>query len=85
MPALVDEISKFVDESNDTFCDLDTIPSSLLQKCKFALLPTITNIINYSRAFGIFPDQFKSCSVHPLIKKSNCDKDVLSNHRPISH
>jgi hypothetical protein len=70
---------------NDTYCDLDLIRSSLLKKCKFALLPTITNIINYSLAFGIFPDQFKSRSVHPLLKKPNCDKDDLSNYMPISH
>ena len=37
MPASVDEISKLIDESNDTYCDLDPIPSSLLKKCKFAL------------------------------------------------
>jgi hypothetical protein len=85
MPALVDEISKLINEFNDTYSDLDPIPSSLHKKCKFALLPTITNIINYSLAFGIFPDQFKSCSVHPLLKKPTCDKDDLSYYRPISH
>jgi hypothetical protein len=85
IPASVDEISELIDESNDTYCDLDPIPSSLLKKCKFALLPTFTNIMNYSLAFGIFPDQFKSCSVHHLLKKLNCDKDDLSNYRPISH
>ena len=62
-----------------------TLTSSLLKKCKFALLPTITNLINLSLALGVFPDQFKSCSVHPLLKKPNCDKDDLSNYRPISH
>jgi Reverse transcriptase (RNA-dependent DNA polymerase) len=85
MPASVDEKSKLIDESNDTYCDIDPILSSVLKKCKFALLPTITNIINFSLAFGIFPDQFKSCSVHPLLTKLNCDKDDLSNYRPISH
>ena len=34
---------------------------------------------------GVFPDQFKNCSVHPLLKKSNLDKENLSNYRPISH
>ena len=82
MPASVDEISKLIDESNDICCDLDPIPSSLLKKCKFVLLPTITNIINLSL---VFPDQFKFCSVHPLLKKPNCDKDDLCNYRPISH
>jgi hypothetical protein len=61
------------------------MPSSLLNKeCKFAVLPTITNIINLSLALGVFPDQFKSCSVHPLLKKPNCDEDDLSNYRPFS-
>ena len=34
---------------------------------------------------GVFPDQFKNCSVHPLLKKSNLDKENLSNYWPISH
>jgi len=34
---------------------------------------------------GIFPDQFKNCSVHHHLKKSNLDKDDLGNYRPISH
>ena len=34
---------------------------------------------------GVFPDQFKNCSVHPFLKKSNLDKENLSNYRPISH
>ena len=52
---------------------------------KSVLLPTITNIINLSMSTGVFPDQFKNCSVHPLLKKSNLDKENLSNYRPISH
>ena len=84
-PASFDEISKLISESPDTHCELDPIPSTLLKKCMFALLPTITKIINLSLASGVFPDQFKSSSVHPLIKKPNLDKDELSNYRPISH
>ena len=34
---------------------------------------------------GVFPDQFKNCSVHPLLKKSNPDKKNLSNYRPINY
>jgi hypothetical protein len=65
------EISKLISESPDTHCS--------------ALLPTITTIINLSIASGVFPDQFKSSSVHPLLKKSNSDKNELSNYRSISH
>ena len=61
------------------------IPTTLLKNCKIALLPTITNIINFSLSTGIFPDEFKNCSVHPKLKKHNLDKENLSNYRPISH
>jgi len=40
--------------------------------------------VNQSISTGIFPDLFKNCSVHPHLKKSNLDKDYLSNY-PISH
>ena len=56
----------------------------LSPQCK-SVLPTITNIINLSMSTGVFPDQFKNCSEHPLLKKSNLDKEKLSNYRPISH
>lgn len=72
-------------QSPDTNCDLDPIPTSLLKQCSSVLLPTITKIINLSLSTGVFPDQFKSCSVHPHLKKSNLDKENLTNYRPISH
>ena len=83
-PASTDEIAKLISSSNNSTCELDPIPTSLLKKCP-VLIPTITNIVNLSLSTGIFPDQFKSCSVHPLIKKPNLDKQTLSNYRPISH
>jgi len=48
------------------------------------LLSTITNITNLSLSTGVFPEKFKSCSVHPHFKKRNLDQDVLSNY-PISY
>ena len=81
----VDDVSKLLSQSPDTNCDLDPIPTSLLKKCSSVLLPTITKIINLSLSTGVFPDQFKNCSVHPHLKKSNLDKENLSNYRPISH
>jgi len=47
---LVTEISKHINESSDTYCDLDPFLSSLPKNCSSALLPTITNIINLSLA-----------------------------------
>jgi len=33
----------------------------------------------------VFSDQFKRCSAHPRLKKSNLNNDDLSNYRPVSH
>ena len=84
-PVSNEEVLNLLSHSPDTNCDLDPIPPSLLKQCSHVLLPTITNIINLSISTGVFPDQFKSCSVHPNLKKSNLDKEDLSNYRPISH
>jgi Reverse transcriptase (RNA-dependent DNA polymerase) len=84
-PVTEEEVSRIVLNSSNAFCDLDPFPTSLLKQCLPALLSTLTNIINLSLATGVFPDQFKCCSVIPLLKKYNLDKDDLSNYRPISH
>ena len=80
-----DEVSKLISESSNTYCDLDPIPTSLLKQCSSVLVPTITNIINLSLSTGICPDHFKSSLVLPHLKKSNLDKEELTNYRPISH
>jgi Reverse transcriptase (RNA-dependent DNA polymerase) len=84
-PVTMDEISKLVSDSPETNCDLNPIPTSLLKQCSSVLLPTVTNIINLSLSTSIFPDQFKSCSAHPHLKKPSLYKENLANYRPISH
>jgi hypothetical protein len=55
------------------------------KKCTCVLLPTITvcTVINLSLASGVFPDEFKSSSLQPLLKKSNSDKNELSKYRSL--
>jgi hypothetical protein len=84
-PVSIDDVSSLLSQCPDTNCDLDPIPTSLLKQCSHVLLPTITNIINLSISTGVFPDHFKSCSVHPHLKKANLDKEDLNSYRPISH
>jgi hypothetical protein len=77
-------VSKLISESPGTHCDLDPGYSYYsAKKCTCALLPTITTIINLSHASGVLPDEFKSSSVHLLLKKSNSDKNELSKYRPV--
>ena len=78
------EISKLINGTSDAYCSPDPIHTALLKKCTSVLLPTITNDINLSCLWEP-PDQFKSNSVHPLLKKPGCDEKDLSNNRPISH
>jgi hypothetical protein len=46
--------------------------------------PFIVSIINKSLLSGIVPTYCKHAIVHPLLKKTNLDKNVLCNYRPIS-
>jgi len=65
-----EEVSKIISLSSNTFCDLDPIPTSLLKQCLSALLPTLATVVNMSLSTGVFPDQFKACSVLPLLKNT---------------
>jgi len=50
-------------------------------------MPTWTSsyLVNLSLSSGVFPKQFKLCSVIPCLKNYNLDKEELSNYRPISY
>ena len=47
------------------------------------LVTPITNIINYSLKEGSFPNCFKTAYVTPILKKSNLDRNLLKNYRPV--
>ena len=79
-PVTEEDVSKLILNSSNSFCDLDPLPTSLLKQCLPACLPSITHIINLSLGTGVFPDNFKSSSVIPLLKKYNLNKEDLSNY-----
>jgi len=47
------------------------------------LVPTITNIVNFSLTSCQFHPILKESVISPLLKKSTLDKDELFNYRPI--
>jgi hypothetical protein len=53
--ATVEEVSKLLNQSPVTSCDLDPIPASFVKQCTSVLVPTITNIINLSLSSGVLP------------------------------
>ena len=65
-------------------CDLDPLPTDFVKKNLDLLLPVITKIINLSLQQGVFPDQFLSAIVVPLLKKLGLDL-VFPSYRPVSN
>ena len=66
-------------------CELDPIPSNLLIECLDSILPSLTDLINYSLASGVFPQCLKSALVTPILKKRCLDHNDLKNYRPVSN
>ena len=81
-PATMQEVEKLITRSPAKSCGLDPVPTWLLKQHAECLVPIITSIVNMSLADGVFPDQFKTAHVCPLIKKSTLDCNVLKNSDP---
>jgi len=84
-PASVSEILKILSNCPNKQSDSDPIPTWLLMECASVLVPTITNIVNFSLTSGQFQHILKESVISPLLKKSTLDKDELSSYRPISN
>ena len=63
--------------------DSDSIPTWLLKECASVLVPTITNVVNFSLNSGQFHPILKESVVSPLLKKATLDEDELSNYQHI--
>eukprot|EP00745_Piridium_sociabile_P014216 TRINITY_DN20961_c0_g1_i1.p1 TRINITY_DN20961_c0_g1~~TRINITY_DN20961_c0_g1_i1.p1 ORF type:complete len:306 (-),score=34.33 TRINITY_DN20961_c0_g1_i1:857-1774(-) len=84
-PVSEDFVKKVILQTTPKTCELDPMPTKFLFQHLDLLLPTITNIMNESLTSGIFPPEFKTAMVKPLLKKSNLDPNDLKNYRPISN
>jgi len=68
-----------------------TVPTSNLTlilyptECSSVLIPTVTNIVNFSLSSGQFHPLLKQSSIYPLLKRPTLDKDQLFSYRPISN
>ena len=56
-------------KSTKKTCELDPLPSSVLNECFHVLAPFITQIINMSISHGQVPILLKEATVRPLLKK----------------
>ena len=65
-------------------CEINPIPTNLLQKCIDHLLPVLTRLVSISLQSGVFSQKWKVAIVKPLLKKSGMEL-VSSSYRPISN
>lgn len=79
------DIYDLINSCSNKTCDLDPIPTSLLKQHIDILIHPITSIINLSLQSGIFPSDFKTAHVRPLLKKPSLQRNVLKNYRPVSN
>ncbi|XP_062616028.1 uncharacterized protein LOC134277728 [Saccostrea cucullata] len=84
-PTRNDEVRAILGKAPTKACALDPLPTSILKKNLDAIVPFITNIINSSFDQSDVPSLFKEALVRPLLKKSELDKDVYKNYRPVSN
>ena len=82
--ATPDAVRKILLQSPTKSCSFDPWPTFLVKDCLDILIHPLTQLVNLSLSEGVFPDQFKSAVVTPLVKKPSLDKSVLKNFRPVS-
>jgi hypothetical protein len=80
-----EEASQIIAKSPSKSSTLDPWPTWMLKTHLAALAPTMSAIINQSLSSGIFPSEWKSALVTPLLKKSSLDPSVPNNYRPVSN
>lgn len=67
-------------------CALDTMPTKFFFKGVFnCLADDVLEIVNTSLLTGLFPTILKHATVTPLLKKTNLDRSIIDNYRPISN
>ena len=63
----------------------DFISTTLLKNCRGVFTSVIARLANLSFAEGLFPIQFKTAPVTPIIKKTGLDTSTRASYRPISN
>ena len=79
-----DTIRKIILSSSDASCQLDPIPTWVVNKWVDTVTPIIAKMINFSLDSSCIPNSWKITLVVPLIKELNIDP-VLENFRPVSN
>lgn len=80
-----EDIEKVVLASSTKSCMLDPLPMWLFKENISVMCNALKEIVNTSFSTGEFPSKLREAVVSPVLKKSNLDKNILQNYRPVSN
>ena len=79
-------IRRLISSAAGKSCELDPVPSWVIQKFADELSPFVAALFNASMSSGSFPTTQKTASIcTPVLKKATLDPYDLGNYRPISN
>lgn len=83
-PLKESEVGKLINKMSNATSAFDPAPTLLVKDSLECLLPIITKIVDTSLQTGVFPNDWKTALVKPLLKKPKLSR-TLSNYRPVSN
>src|SRR6218665_2277898 len=84
-PVTATDLRRLILASAPKSCELDPLPTSLLQEFVDVLLPLITFLCNYSVREGTLPESQKRSILVPVLKCEGLDEGNPNNYRPIAN
>ena len=84
-PVTPSEVRRLLSSVTIKFSPHDFFPSSLIKSCPCSFSVIISNLANLSFSQGLFPTDYKTAQITPILKKPNLNPDDPANYRPISN
>ena len=84
-PVTTDELRRVILASPPKSCELDPLPTSLLQEFVDVLLPLLAVLCNSSIREGVLPPSQKRSILVPVLKCEGLDSNNPVNFRPIAN
>jgi len=77
------EVNAVITRAPTKSCEIDPIPTDVLKKFLFELLPYITDMCNSSLQQGSFSLSQRHVIIRPRLKKPGSDPSEVQNYRPV--
>ena len=85
VPGTVNDVIKVLRKCPAKFCELNSLPTSLVRELAVTISPYIESVVNMSLQTIVVPLELKKTIVTPLPKDPELDLNVYKQYRPISN